>query len=144
VAEKAGGGAQANPSPVRVIGELPSHAHRHRWGNAGERYTLSEDEYSRRGRAETKVRGTHRVRGLPLDQHDPPHRPAADALDPGEQFCLGSKSAAAVVTGNERGSGAACCLATGACISWRTSLAGRAMLLRRLGYISAVQRCGWR
>jgi hypothetical protein len=32
----------------------------------------------------------------------------------------------------------------GACISWRTSLAARAMLLRRLGYISAAQRCGWR
>ena len=65
-------GAQPTPSPVRAIGERPSHAHRHRWKHAGERYTLSEDEYSRCGRAETKVRGTRRVRGLPLDQHDPP------------------------------------------------------------------------
>ena len=34
---------------------------------------------------------------LPLPQHDPPHQPAADALDAGEQFRLPCPPAAAVV-----------------------------------------------
>ena len=46
---------------------------------------------------------------LPLAQHDPPHRAAADALDAGEQLRLPCPAAAAVVAHLRKdGRGSAC------------------------------------